>query len=172
MCSFGYAAYKKPEKQPICHTHKRLNGMSDPIKTLSLPWVQPFLTAQPALNARLATCNPHTLQPHVVPVWYDWDGERLWISAFQSTRKLREVMKNPLISVVVDTDAPGQPARGVILEGRAALISDPAQVLPTATRIYTRYLGSQGVLAPDPQSWLKDPENRLIVLAPQRVYAW
>ena len=30
--------------------------------------------AQPVL-ARLATANPRSLQPHVVPVWFWWDGE-------------------------------------------------------------------------------------------------
>ena len=43
--------------------------------------------------ARLATCNPDTLQPHVVPVWYEWDGEYIWISTFRSTRKVRESSK-------------------------------------------------------------------------------
>lgn len=146
--------------------------MANPAEIFALPWVTPFLTSHPAINARLATCNPKTLQPHVVPVWYEWDGECLWISAFRSTRKVRDVERNTLISVVVDTDAPGQPARGVIFEGRAEVISDPALVVPWATRIYTRYMGPQGVLAPEPQSWIVDPDNRLVVLRPQQVYAW
>lgn len=146
--------------------------MTNPAEALAKPWVNPFLTSQPAMIARLATCNPKTLQPHVVPVWYDWDGEKLWISAFASTRKVRETVRNGLISVVIDTDAPGRPATGVILEGRAEVIDDPEQVKPWALRIYTRYMGPEGVLAAEPQSWMNDPENRLIVLKPERIYAW
>ncbi len=146
--------------------------MAKPADVLKIAWVTPFLTSQPALIARLATCNPQTLQPHVTPVWYDWDGERLWISAFRSTRKVKEVLKNPRISVVVDTDAPGQPAAGVILEGQAELVEDKAVVAQWAQRIYTRYLGVEGILAVDPQSWIVDPQNRLIVLKPDQIYTW
>ncbi len=146
--------------------------MPNPTETLQIPWVYPFLTIQPPLIARLATTNPATHQPHVVPVWYEWDGEKLWISTFQSTRKVKELRANPLISVVVDTDAPGQPARGVILEGVAELIEDRQTVVACATRIYSRYLGFEGVLAEEPQSWIADPENVLIMLKPTRVYAW
>ena len=42
---------------------------------------------------RLATANPRTLQPHVVPVWFWWDGTSLWISAFSSTRKVKELLE-------------------------------------------------------------------------------
>ena len=38
-----------------------------------------------AILARLATANPKTCQPHAVPVWFLWDGESAWISAFTST---------------------------------------------------------------------------------------
>jgi nitroimidazol reductase NimA-like FMN-containing flavoprotein (pyridoxamine 5'-phosphate oxidase superfamily) len=50
--------------------------------------------AQPHL-ARIATTNPETLQPHVVPVWYGWDGKSLWISSYKSTRKIADLRKNP-----------------------------------------------------------------------------
>ncbi len=146
--------------------------MANPAEVLAKPWVYEFLTSQPPLIARLATCSPKTLQPHVVPVWYDWDGERLWISAFVSTRKVREALQNPLVSVVMDTDAPGQPARGVILEGRVEIIQDPALVAPWATRIYTRYVGPEGIKGADLQSWIVDPENRILMLKPERAYAW
>lgn len=42
--------------------------------------------------ARLATANSKTCQPHVVPVWFLWDGESIWISAFNSTRKVKNFL--------------------------------------------------------------------------------
>jgi PPOX class probable F420-dependent enzyme len=122
--------------------------------------------------ARLATCNPNTLQPHVVPVWYEWDGESIWISSFRSTRKVHEIEQNPRISLVIDTPSEDNQAPGVVFEGTAELITDPALGVERGTRIYKRYLGPQGVLEPEPQSWLHDPEHLLIRLNPQRVYVW
>lgn len=129
--------------------------------------------------ARLATVNPQTLMPHVVPVWYGWDGASLWISAFRSTRKVKELLLNPRCSVVVDVGGEEQvPAEAgglhaVLLEGEAELVTAPQDLLEEKTTwVYTRYLGPQGVLAADPQSWIKDPENLLIKLTPTFVKSW
>ena len=75
--------------------------MENKEEILAREWVQKLL-AEPLL-ARLGTANPETAQPHVTPVWFAWDGERLYISAFISTRKAREVSENPRISVLIDT---------------------------------------------------------------------
>lgn len=131
---------------------------------------------RPAL-ARLATASTRTLQPHVVPLWFYWDGECLWMSGFRSTRKFRELLLNPRCAVVVDGGGPppddAPPTWGVLLEGEAELISEPVeQVVEISLRIYTRYLGEQGVLDPEPQGWIYDAENTLIRLKPERVYVW
>jgi nitroimidazol reductase NimA-like FMN-containing flavoprotein (pyridoxamine 5'-phosphate oxidase superfamily) len=127
---------------------------------------------QPVL-ARLATANPITGQPHVVPVWYLWDGESIWISAFRSTRKVKELQKNPLCSIVIDDSSSGTENWGVVMEGYADLITEPQVFLEEmTTRIYTRYLGEDGVLEDDPQSWIKDAENLLIKLTPEKTYSW
>jgi len=132
--------------------------------------IRTFLS-QP-LIARLATCHPESLQPHVVPVWYEWDGEQIWISSFRSTRKIRELDQNPLISIVVDTDSPGRPAQAVVFEGAAELIRDPDLGLQRGLSIYTRYLGAEGAQGAEPQSWLHDPEHLLIRVKPKKVYTW
>jgi nitroimidazol reductase NimA-like FMN-containing flavoprotein (pyridoxamine 5'-phosphate oxidase superfamily) len=127
---------------------------------------------QQPLMAHLATCNPQTLQPHTVPVWFEWDGKQVWISSFRSTRKVREILVNPLVSLVVDSDSPGEPAIGVLFEGAAQLLDDPAQGIERGGSIYARYLGVEGAQAEEPQSWLHDPEHLLICLEPRKVYAW
>ena len=139
----------------------------DPQKALNEPYVQELLSKP--LLARLGTANPHNAQPHVTPVWYEWDGERLYISAFISTRKAREATANPRISVLIDTDSP---TRAVLLEGTAEIWDDPARVKPWSESIYARYVGDEGVKEDTYQSWVHDPENRILALKPTRVYAW
>ncbi len=134
------------------------------------PWVAEYLSRP--LLARLGTANPRTAQPHVTPVWYEWDGESLWISAFSSTRKVKEARKNPKIAVLIDSAEDNGPTRGVLMEGTAELIQERAVVAARATSIYTRYMGPEGVLAKEPQSWISDPENTIIKLKPERIYSW
>jgi PPOX class probable F420-dependent enzyme len=136
---------------------------------LTQPWVQALLT-QPLL-ARLGTCNPRNNQPHVTPVWFAWDGEALLISAFVSTRKVREVMRNSRISVLIDTGNPGEATQGVLFEGAVEIIADSPRVQSLAAQIYLRYAGPDGLTA-DMRSWISDPENRILRLAPEKVYAW
>ncbi len=97
----------------------------------------------------------------------------MWISAFNSTRKVKELLRNPLCSVLVDdTDAQGK-TRAVLLEGKAELIAQPDErVGRISTIIYTRYMGPEGVLAPDPQSWIRDPENTIVKLTPEKKFSW
>ena len=125
------------------------------------------------LLARMATASPNTLQPHVVPVWYAWDGTSLWINTFRGTRKVRDLLKNPLISVVVDRTGHKEGLSAIILEGKAEIIREPRDFLEEKTLwIYTRYLGPQGVMAAEPQSWIHDPEATLIKLTPTWVKSW
>jgi PPOX class probable F420-dependent enzyme len=141
--------------------------MENKEETLAQDWVKKLL-AEPLL-ARLGTAKPETAQPHVTPVWFAWDGECLYISAFISTRKGREVTENPRISVLIDTN---EPTRAVLMEGAAEVTADPGEVARLSEWIYARYVG-EGEVKKDPYTgWMKDAENRIIMLRPEKVFAW
>lgn len=126
-----------------------------------------------AVLARLATTNPKTMQPHVVPVWFMWDGECVWISSFVSTRKIRELQHNPRGAVLIESKQEGGKLTAVLLEGPVELVGEPRPLVSEiASRIYVRYLGPEGVKDAEPQSWLNDPENLLIKLTPKRIISW
>jgi hypothetical protein len=113
------------------------------------------------------------MQPHVVPVWFEWDGENLWISSFSSTRKNRDLARNPYAAAVIDEAPSGVENWAVIFEGPVELVTEPKDFLYQKTEaIYRRYLGAEGVLASDPQSWIRDPENTLIKLTPTKTRSW
>ncbi|NMC52586.1 MAG: hypothetical protein GYA48_03000 [Chloroflexi bacterium] len=123
-----------------------------------------------AVNASLATANPVTLQPHVVPVWFWWDGERIWISAFSSTRKVKELLLNRRCAVMVESRPGVSRLRGVLLEGEAQLLTeDRAEVARLSEIIYARYMPPAELAAPETQSWLVDPENTIVCLNPEKL---
>ncbi len=140
-------------------------------KTDRKAWIEAVL-AEPVL-ARLATTNPRTMEPHVVPVWFMWDGACVWISSFSSTRKIRELKHNPQGAVLIESKQEGGKLTAVLLEGTVELVTQPRElVTEMASRIYLRYLGPEGVQEPEPQSWMNDPENLLIKLTPKRIISW
>ena len=126
--------------------------------------------AEPLL-ARLATASADG-QPHVVPVWFLWDGERIWISSYSSTRKIRELRANPRCSVVIDVQEPRHGLTAVLIEGDAELYGAGQFAREMATRIYTRYLGPDGVLAADPQEWIHADEQTIIGVTPRLIKQW
>ena len=145
------------------------------IGKFTLAQINAFL--EHSLLARLATAvpvkgEPGAFQPHNVPVWYWWDGASLWISAFQSTRKVKEVKRNAYIAVLIDVEKGLDGVTAVLLEGKCELVLEPSIVKETSRMIYTRYMGEQGVLEATPQSWMVDPENSIIKLTPQKMYSW
>ena len=129
------------------------------------------LLAQPIL-ARLATASPDG-QPHVVPVWFLWEDGSAWVSSYHSTRKIRDLERNPRCALVVDVFEAKGGLTAVLLEGEAELVTGPRDELRARIlRLYTKYLGPQGVLAPEPQEWLNSPENLLVKLTPRRTMSW
>ena len=136
-------------------------------KMLAQEWVKELL-AKPLL-ARLGTANAKTGQPHVTPVWYHWQNGCIYISVFASTRKGREVLSNPKISVLIDVN---EPTQAVLMEGTAQVVSGTEEVRLRSEEIYARYVGEQ-VVKKDPYAgWARDPDNRLIILKPDKVYSW
>jgi len=123
--------------------------------------------------ARLATADPITHQPHVVPVWYGWDGQSMWVSSYSNTRKIKELKTNPMCAIIVDIADEDGSTWGILMEGEVELVTGPKDWLrEKIIWVYTRYLGPEGVLAHDPQEWVYDPHNLLIKLSPQKIMTW
>ncbi len=128
--------------------------------------------ARPGQIARLATVSPAG-QPHVVPVWYLWENGILWIHSFSSTRKLEHLRHNPRCAASIDADATIDGMMGVLIKGRAEIITAPAEyVRQVAEKIYRRYLNQTELLAPDPQSWLNSPEGLILKINPTSIKAF
>lgn len=128
------------------------------------------LLASPIL-ARLATAQDN--KPHVVPVWFEWDGESLWVVNDKSHRKISELRANPHVAVSIDQTYGGLRFWGILMEGQAELIEEPEDFVMDATkRIYTKYMGSGTMGLPTLQQMLPKGENILIKLTPTNIITW
>ncbi len=120
--------------------------------------------------ARIATVRGR--RPHVVPVWFWWDGTSIWTETGLNFQKHKNLVKNPHCTIVVDTTQGGLRFKGVVLEGRPELITEPLDaVRDIVVRIYTKYLGHEGAQAPTPQRMI-NARHVIIKLTPARLRSW
>lgn len=125
--------------------------------------------SQPHL-ARIATVREN--RPHVVPMWFDWDGENLWMETGLGYQKHKNLVINPSCAVTIDITEGGLRFKGAILEGEAELITEPQEFArQTAARIYRKYLGNEGIAALTPQEMINSP-HAIIRLQPTRIQTW
>jgi PPOX class probable F420-dependent enzyme len=62
-------------------------------------------------------------RPHVVPVWFFWDGETFLICSQPNTQKLRNLRQNPHVMLALDrTGKLGDDV--VVVEGTAELLNE------------------------------------------------
>ena len=90
-------------------------------------------------TAKLATVRRDG-RPHVVPVWFDLDGDDLLFTTGAETVKGRSIRRDGLVCLCVDDETP--PFAFVTIEGQATVESDPDELLRWATRIGGRYMGA------------------------------
>ena len=90
-------------------------------------------------TAKLATVRKDG-RPHVVPVWFELDGDDLVFTTWHTAVKAANMRRDPRVSICVDEEHP--PFAFVQIEGTAAIDEEAGDLLLWATRIAERYMGS------------------------------
>lgn len=115
----------------------------------------------------LTTVRPDG-RPHIVPVWFFWDGETFLIFSQPNKQKLRNLRQNPNVMLALDGTNEGDDV--VIVEGTAELLNDASlsMNLPAFAQKYDAMIKSMGT---DPQSLAAD-YSQPIRITPTRFISW
>jgi DNA-binding IclR family transcriptional regulator len=111
-----------------------------PSRALTGSEIEQFL--QGPWGARLA-CIRHDGTPHVIPLWYVWDGTAIWMAASPGAFWKKHVGENPQVSLTIDE--PWPPLRRAFITGRAEWVADdeiPGGLAGLRRRLACRYLGA------------------------------
>lgn len=79
--------------------------------------------------------------PHVAPVWFVLDGDDLLFNTGKESVKGRNLLRDGRVAICVDDERP--PFSFVVMQGRAELSEDHEELLSSATRIGSRYMGEE-----------------------------
>lgn len=124
------------------------------------------------LIARMATASPDG-RPHVVPVWFEWDGSRLWVTIDRRSRKYRNMVANPRCAVTIDETWGGLRFIGAIFEGPVELIDQPEEwAREFVRRVYTKYMGVEGLAALTIQRMINEGQHVIVKIIPEKILTW
>jgi PPOX class probable F420-dependent enzyme len=73
---------------------------------------------------------------HAAPIWFKYEGGELLFGTQQDSHRIKNLRKNPDVTVVIDTDQ--TPYKGVIIYGKAKLDFD--NVVPKRVAIFQKYM--------------------------------
>lgn len=107
---------------------------------------------------------------HMVAVWYWFDGAKIYVATAARSRKVRNLGRNPKISLMIDSRDPAA-SRGINIAGRARLLMKEASREWNA-KVHEKYL-SEAALAdarvgPVFAAW----DDTTIEITPTSVIAW
>lgn len=120
-----------------------------------------FLRTMP--NAVLAT-NRRTGAPQLTPNWYLWTGDAFHISTVANTAKVRNVLRDPSVSLCIHDPLSGD---YVAVYGRAVVLEGMAAREPTLELIRT-YRSEPEVL-PHWERINRNHDRVIIAIDPERV---
>jgi PPOX class probable F420-dependent enzyme len=86
-------------------------------------------------------------RPHLVPVWFLWDGAAILIFSKPAAQKVRNLRYNSQVMLALDTADEGEDV--VLLEGQAEMLGDdaPQSTLPEYAEKYAALMARINITA-------------------------
>ena len=107
-------------------------------------------------------------RPHLVPVWFLWDGASIFIFSQPGAQKIRNLQANPNVTLALEAADEG--ADIAILEGTATIFEtkDWDRILPAYTAKYAQPIREMGSTI---ETMMAD-YSKLLEITPARLIAW
>ncbi len=106
--------------------------------------------------------------PHLVPIWFSWDGREILIASKPNAQKIRNLRANPDVMLALG-EAEDDFDVG-LLEGRAELLDAPAAVVLPASHC-TKYRSQMAAIGLTPGEFLAT-YSQVIRIVPTRFLPW
>jgi PPOX class probable F420-dependent enzyme len=117
-------------------------------------------------------------RPHLVPMWYVVEEGRVVFRSFTRSQKVVNLRRDPRLTVLVERGEAYAELQGVMIEGTARLVQDPAYVLALYAKLAAKYamVGSEPrLLGPEELEAAfgrHAPNNTAVIVEPERVTSW
>ena len=110
--------------------------------------------------------------PHLVAMWYVLDEGKVAFTTFRKSQKILNLQRNAKMTVMLEAGKAYAELMGLVIEGEAEVIDDPAYTAKVMARVGQKYNGIPIPMA-TPEAALKAASKRVVVrLKPVEIYSW
>lgn len=114
-------------------------------------------------TARVATTSPEG-HPHLVPMWFIWDGTAVWVNSLIRSRRTRDIAHGSQAAVCVDEGQEYGELRGAVLYGRFETADDDPALDSIRARFGAKYWHGVDVPQLRSHTWMR--------MVPDRIVSW
>jgi len=115
----------------------------------------------------VSTVNPDGT-PHLVPIWFSWDGESILIASKPRAKKVANLRANP--SVMLALGEPDDDFDVGMVRGVAELLDEPASAVLPATHL-AKYRSQMAAIGLTPDDFLAT-YSQVIRIRPTKFLPW
>jgi hypothetical protein len=141
-------------------------GIPDAIEgTLPWSWAEANLAA--AETYWVSTTRPDG-RPHAMPIWAGWCAGRIWFEGGRLTRRARNLVENPSVSVGIVLPGDG----AIVVEGTAVRLDGPPDGLTgELVAAFAKYAAPPRGYVVDPANW-SSPDGGIWAVSPLIAFGW
>ena len=123
-------------------------------------------------KAQVATLGPNGW-PHVTTLWYVMRDGLITFRSFTKSQRIVNLTRDPRLTVLVEFGVAYEELRGVMVQGRARLVTDPDLVVD----VYAQVLGRLSGTEPDRKAaealyGRYASKNTVVHVEPVRIISW
>ena len=113
--------------------------------------------------------------PHPMPMWFGLEDDgAVVMTTFAKSQKVKNLERDPRVSLLVEDGEEYAKLRGVVMYGKAELVREPEAVLACLERITARNAGAPGPAPAVMRETLRRTAAKRVALRvrPERVVSW
>jgi len=107
---------------------------------------------------------------HMVAVWYWFDGANIYVATATRTRKARNLLSKPRVSIMIDSRDPAA-SFGITVTGTAKFLSDDVS-RKFNERVHRKYLSEAALADPRVGPVFAAWDDVTIQITPKSIIAW
>jgi PPOX class probable F420-dependent enzyme len=110
--------------------------------------------------------------PHSVAMWHEMDGDTVLMTTFGKSQKAVNIRRNPKVSVLAESGETYDQLKGVLIRGRAEIISDVDACGEFLLRVHEKMAGAPLLSAAQDAMRAQARKRVLIKVTPERGSSW